>query len=51
MESNIALKLKALNYPKDILPTISKFVPSISDEVISLEEMVQVINYLSEKIL
>ncbi|MBQ6841441.1 MAG: hypothetical protein IJO63_04940 [Bacilli bacterium] len=49
MESNIALKLKALNYSKDALPTINKFVPSISDEVISLEELVQIVNYLNEK--
>ena len=49
MENNIALKLKALNYEKGVQPTINKFVPSISDEVISLEEMVQIINYLNEK--
>ena len=49
MESNIALKLKALGYSKDALPTINKFVPSISDEVITLEELVQIINYLNEK--
>ena len=49
MESNIALKIKALNYPKEVQPMINKFVATLSDEIISLEEMVQVINYLAEK--
>lgn len=49
MESNIALKLKALNYSKEVAPMINKFVASLSDDVISLEELTQIINYLSEK--
>ena len=49
MESNIALKLKALNYSKEVAPMINKFVSSLSDDVISLEELAQIINYLSEK--
>jgi len=49
MESNIALKLKALNYSKEVAPMINKFVASLSDDVISLEELAQIINYLSEK--
>jgi len=48
MESNIALKLKALDYSQEIMPTANKFVSSLLDDVVSLEETVQIINYLND---
>lgn len=49
MESTIALKLKALNYSVEMASMINLFMIDLSDEVITLEEFIQVINLLNEK--
>ena len=46
---NIAPKIKTLNYSENVYPMINKFLGSLSDNVISLEEVVQIVNYLTEK--
>lgn len=49
MESNIALKLKTLAYSKEVAPMINKFVADLSDDVVSLEELEQIVSYLASK--
>jgi len=49
MENTIALKLKALNYSVEQKAMINKFIASLSDYVISVEELVRIINFLAEK--
>lgn len=49
MESNIAKKLQLLNYEQDKYPMINKFMITLSDELISLEETEQIIAYLATK--
>lgn len=46
---NIASKIKALNCPEDQITVLSKFLVSLSDEVVLLEEEVRILNYLNEK--
>jgi len=49
MESNIAKKIQLLNYEQDKYPMINKFMISLSDDLISLEEVEQILSYLKEK--
>lgn len=46
---NVASKIKALNFPEETYPTIPKFILSLSDECVTLEELVRIVNYLYEK--
>lgn len=46
---NVASKIKALNFPEETYPTIDKFILSLSDDCVTLEELVRIVNYLYEK--
>lgn len=49
MENNITAKLKALSFSSDNVKSINKFISSLNDEFISLEEMIKIINFLGDK--
>lgn len=46
---NVASKIKALNFPEETYPSIGKFILSLSDDCVTLEELVRIVNYLYEK--
>lgn len=46
---NIASKIKALNFPDELKIVLDKFMICLSDSIVSLEEMVHILNYLGEK--
>lgn len=49
MESNIAKKIGVLNYEQDKYPMLNKFMISLSDELITLEEVEQIVAFLATK--
>lgn len=49
MESTIAKKIQLLNYEQDKYPMINKFMISLSDELLTYEEMEAIVNYLASK--
>ncbi|MGN1379694.1 MAG: hypothetical protein ACI4XR_04820 [Bacilli bacterium] len=49
MNSNITAKIKALSLNEDAYKTVFKFYASLTDNVISLEEIVAKANYLNSK--
>lgn len=49
MNSNITAKIKALSLNEDAYKTVFKFYASLTDNVISLEEIVAKVNYLNSK--